>query len=85
MELFPVIYPGAVCESSGHLPVDQLPVCLPVCHRICSCELLHHSGGDEEDEEGEGQHIQQTWLLFHRGSKTTVFIKNRVNAVFTDG
>ncbi|XP_075905189.1 gamma-aminobutyric acid receptor subunit rho-3-like isoform X3 [Nelusetta ayraudi] len=44
---------GVLCESSGHLPVDQLPVCLPVGHRICSRQLLHHSGGDEEDEEGE--------------------------------
>ncbi len=47
---------GFICESGGHLPVDQLPVCLPLCDRICSRELLHHSGGDEEDEEGEGQH-----------------------------
>ena len=48
--------PGIVCEGGGHLPVDQLPVRLPVCDRVRSCELLHHSGGDEEDEEGEGQH-----------------------------
>lgn len=48
-------FPGVLCESCGHLHVDQLPVCLPVCDRICSRELLHHSGGDEEDEEGEGE------------------------------
>lgn len=50
-----VCCPGVVCESGGHLPVDQLPVCLPVCDRVRSRELLHHSGGDEEDEEGEGK------------------------------
>lgn len=65
--MFDVVYvcvccPGVVCEGGGHLPVDQLPVRLPVCDRVRSCELLHHSGGDEEDEEGEGQHglLQQT-------------------------
>lgn len=57
--------PGVVCESGGHLPVDQLPVCLPVRHRIRGGELLHHSGGDEEDEEGEGRHRGQKRLLHH--------------------
>lgn len=50
-----VYCPGVVRESRGHLPVDQLPVCLPVCDRIRRGELLHHPGGDEEDEEGKGQ------------------------------
>ncbi|XP_061660582.1 uncharacterized protein LOC133492433 isoform X7 [Syngnathoides biaculeatus] len=44
---------GFVREGGGHLPVDQLPVCLPVCNRVRGGELLHHPGGDEEDEEGE--------------------------------
>lgn len=36
--------------------MDQLPVRLPVGDRIRCSELLHHPGGDEEDEEGKGQH-----------------------------
>ncbi|XP_061613741.1 uncharacterized protein LOC133469992 isoform X2 [Phyllopteryx taeniolatus] len=44
---------GVVRKGGGHLPVDQLPVCLPVCNRVRGGKLLHHPGGDEEDEEGE--------------------------------
>ncbi|XP_061522347.1 uncharacterized protein LOC133396475 isoform X2 [Phycodurus eques] len=44
---------GVVREGGGHLPVDQLPVCLPVCNRVRGGKLLHHPGGNEEDEEGE--------------------------------
>lgn len=69
--IFPCVSPcrqGLVCEGGGHLPVDQLPVCLPVCYRIRSGELLHHSGGDEEDEEGEGQWGGQEGGFIHHTS-----------------
>lgn len=54
---------GVVRQSRGHLPVDQLPVRLPVCDRIRGRELLHHAGGDEEDEGGEGQHRGQRGII----------------------
>lgn len=60
---------GVVREGGGHLPVDQLPVRLPVCDRVRRGELLHHAGGDEEDEEGEGQHRGRRGLL-QRNEKT---------------
>ncbi|XP_077410279.1 uncharacterized protein LOC144040188 isoform X2 [Vanacampus margaritifer] len=51
---------GVVREGGGHLPVDQLPVCLPFCNRVRRRQLLHHPGGDEEDEEGEAPvHLQR--------------------------
>ncbi|XP_057680369.1 gamma-aminobutyric acid receptor alpha-like isoform X3 [Corythoichthys intestinalis] len=61
---------GVVRKSGGHLLVDQLPLCLPVSHRVRGSQLLHHSGGDEEDEKREAPvHLQRQpshglrWLL----------------------
>ncbi|XP_019730214.1 gamma-aminobutyric acid receptor subunit rho-3-like isoform X2 [Hippocampus comes] len=60
MPQVPPAFTSVVREGSGHLPVDQLPLCFPVCHRVRGGELLHHPGGDEEDEEGEAAvHLQR--------------------------
>lgn len=45
---------GVLRQSRGHLLVGKLPVCLPVCHWVRCCQLFHHSGGDEEVQEGKG-------------------------------
>ncbi|XP_077480231.1 uncharacterized protein LOC144091621 isoform X2 [Stigmatopora argus] len=44
---------GVLRQGGGRLPVDQLPLRLPLRHRVRGGQLLHHSGGDEEDEERE--------------------------------
>lgn len=45
---------GVLRQSCRHLLVGKLPFCLPVCHRVRCCQLFHHSGGDEEAQEGKG-------------------------------
>lgn len=45
---------GVLRQSRRHLLMGKLPLCLSVCHRVCRCQLFHHSGGDEEAQEGEG-------------------------------
>ncbi|XP_061613748.1 gamma-aminobutyric acid receptor subunit rho-3-like isoform X8 [Phyllopteryx taeniolatus] len=59
---------GVVRKGGGHLPVDQLPVCLPVCNRVRGGKLLHHPGGDEEDEEGEGGQTGNSSLQWTNGT-----------------
>ncbi|XP_059900730.1 uncharacterized protein LOC132452251 isoform X1 [Gadus macrocephalus] len=48
------LHAGILREGGRHLSVDQLPLRLPVRHRVRGRQLLHHPGGDEEDEGGEG-------------------------------
>lgn len=41
--------------------MGELPVRLPISHRVCCGQLFHHSGGDEEAQEGKG-HVQFFFL-----------------------
>lgn len=55
---------GVICESSGHLFVDQLPVCVSVRHRVRSRQLLHHQGGNEETQTVKGQNFLKVPEIF---------------------
>lgn len=37
-------------QSSGHLPVGQLCVCVSFCYRVCSGQLLDHCAGAYREE-----------------------------------
>lgn len=54
---------GIICESGGHLFVDQLPVCVSVRHRVRSCQLLYHQGGNEETQTIKGQSFYVTFSV----------------------
>lgn len=53
---------GVLRQSCGHLLVGELPVCLPVRHRVRCSQLFHHGGGDEEAESGEGGPLSSSEL-----------------------
>ncbi|XP_061559050.1 gamma-aminobutyric acid receptor subunit rho-3a isoform X3 [Phycodurus eques] len=50
---------GVLRESCGHLLVGQLPVRLSVRHRVRGRQLFHHSGGNEEAQEGTDPGVLQ--------------------------
>lgn len=53
---------GLLCQSRRHLPVGELPVCLPLRHWVRGCQLFHHSGGDEEAETSQGCWLPESLL-----------------------
>lgn len=55
-------------QSSGHLPVGQLCVRVPLCYRVCSCQLPDHRAGahrEEAQRASECTHNQADTLLTH--------------------
>lgn len=45
--------------------MDQLPFCLPVCHRICSSELSHHNWRAKSTQK-EGQGMIRCFIAFRK-------------------
>lgn len=60
-----------VHQSSGHLPVGQLCVRVPLCYWVCSCQLLDHRAGAHREEAARAsecthsitliQHLHTLW------------------------